>query len=433
MKKSIYFIIAMIFPLTLAAQWKQIYSTPGVYLLNKIKFFDEQTGVLLADDGFFKLTTNGGQSWDAIDYPDQTANMCDFFMFGATNFVALSNAVSFSSSLLISTNSGASWNQVSPDLYNVHAVDFLNTNLGFCAAFGMEDSIIGTAIYKLESIGPYQYPEQLYFTEEEGYFDHILCLNEEVVLASFEVSDNNPPFQQYTGMLLRSDDQGSTWTQELQLNDNKMFHKIGLSVDGNCLYAYTGEGMFYSMDEGMTWENQPVSLLSIDLLSRQEAYGTVLTSGGISMIDTMNLAFTGDAWQSWTAQLKIPFDPMTIDRSLHLQMLSENTGYYAFYNQLYKTTNGGWVNINEQPAGNLAELIITPNPAKGSFWVGRPGTGKEATIKVFDSRGSVIFSKEIDHGRQSLQIDASMWSPGIYFISLEDMSGKQAKSKLVIF
>jgi hypothetical protein len=297
----------------------------------------------------------------------------------------------------------------------------------------MEGSITGQAIYKLEGIGPDQPAEQVYFTEEEGYFDHILCLNDEIVLASFKISDNNPPFPQYTGMLLRSDDQGSTWEQVLHLSDNQTFQKICLSVDGNCLYAHTTEGMFYSMDEGMTWENQPVSLVTVDLLSRQEAYGVVVTSGGFgSMIDTMNLAYTNDAWQSWTAQLKTPFDPFYIDRSQHLQMLDENTGYYAYNNQLYKTTNGGWVSIGEKPAGNLIELIITPNPAKGSFVVGLPVTGSEVTIKVFDSRGSVIFSKEIDPNQHSMQIDAPTYSPGIYFISLEDVSGKQVKSKLVI-
>lgn len=431
MKKSIYFIIAMIFPLVLSAQWQQIYSTTDVYLLNNIKFFDEQTGVLLADNGFIKMTQDGGQSWEQIIYPNQMASMADFFVFGNSNYLALGNNWG-NSSFMVSTNSGALWNEVSPNIFFPQAVDFLNSNLGFCAAFDIESSITGQVIYKLGGIGPDQPAEQVYFTEQEGYFDHILCLNDEVVLASFEVSDNNPPFPQYTGMLLRSDDQGSTWTQVLQLNDNNMFHKIGLSLDGTCLYAHTWEGVFYSMDEGVTWENQQVSLVIVDLLSRQEAYGVVVTSGFGSMIDTMNLAYTNDSWQSWTAQLKIPFDPFYIDRSQHLQMLNANIGYFAYNNQLFKTTNGGWVSIDEKPTGNLAELIITPNPAKGSFVVGLPGTGSEATIKVCDSRGSVIFSKEIDHGRQSLLIDASQWRPGIYFISLEDVSGKQAKSKLVI-
>ncbi|HZK07301.1 MAG TPA: T9SS type A sorting domain-containing protein [Bacteroidales bacterium] len=431
MKKSIYFIIVMIFPVVLSAQWQEIYSTTDVFLLNNIKFFDEQTGVLLANDGFIKMTQDGGQSWEQIIYPNQTASMADFFVFGNNNYLALANNWG-NSSFMVSTNSGASWNEVSPNIFFPQAVDYFNSNLGFCAAFDIESSITGQAIYKLGGIGPDQSAEQVYFTELEGYFDHIFCLNDEVVLASFEISDNNPPFPQYTGTLLRSDDQGSTWAQVLQLSDNKMFQKIGLSLDGTCLYAHTWDEVFYSMDEGLTWETQPISLVTVDLLSRQEAYGVVITSGFGTMIDTLNLAFTADAWQSWTAQLKIPFDPFYIDRSLHLQMLSANTGFYSYYNQLFKTTNGGWVGIDEQPAGNLAELVVTPNPAKESFWVGRPGTGIEATIKVFDSRGSVIFSKAIDHDRQSLQIDASTWRPGIYFISLEDVSGKQTKSKLVI-
>ena len=432
MKKSIYFLIAMIWPLMLSAQWEQIYTASDVYMLNSIKFFDEQSGVLLAEDAYINMTADGGQTWNILTHPQQYASPSDFFKFGASKYVVFSDLWP-SSSLMVTLNAGEWWYDVSPDITQPQAVDFLNINLGYCAALGMEGSTIGNAIYRLESIGPYQVPEEVYFTDQEGYFDHILCLDDEVVLASFEISDNNPTIPQYTGILLRSDDQGGTWTQVLQMSDNKMFYKIDLSMDGTCIYAHTWGEMFYSMDEGLTWGNQEIPLEAVDLLSRQEAYGVVITSGFGSMIDTFNLVYTSDSWQNWTAQLKIPFAPYIIDRSVHLQMISENTGYFAYFNQLYKTTNGGWVGLNENAHPAQSDLYITPNPASESFRIDLPDDiERTRKITIIDSRGAMVFTSEIEKHRSFMQIDCKLWNPGIYFISVESGLGKPARKKLVI-
>jgi len=432
MKKSIYFFITMIFPIMLTAQWQQVYSPQDVNLLNNIKFFDEETGVLLADNGLIEMTQDGGQSWNAIAYADQTAAMNDFFVFGSNNFVALSNQGSILSNIMVSHNSGALWNLVSPDLSFPEAVDFLNNSLGFCGAFGTENATLGHAIYRLGGIGPYQSVDQVYFTGQDGYFDHILCLNEQLVLASFEVSDGNPNLPNYSGILLRSDDQGNSWTQVLQPGNNIPFLKLGKSIDGSCLYAHTPYGVFYSTDEGLTWEEQPIFLMTLDLLSRQTAYGVVVTTGGTSMIDTLNLAFTNDAWQTWVPQLKIPFDPTFTDRSLYLQMLSENTGYFAYCNHLYKTTNGGYVGINEKPANTQSGLSIYPNPANDHILIELPYMNSNLTVEVFGSDGSKVYSTQTKIGQQCLNIDCSVWNPGIYYIRTTDMSGKMTKSKLIV-
>ena len=431
MKKSIYFLIAMIWPLMLSAQWEQFYTAEDVYMPNKIKFFDEQNGVLLAEDAYINITADGGESWNILAYPQPEDSPSDFFKFGASKYVVLSD-LWLHSSFMVTLNAGEWWYEVSPDISAPQAADFLNINLGYCAAFGMDGSTIGSFIYRLEGSGPYQVPEEVYFTDQEGYFDHILCVDDQVTLAGFEISDNNPTLPQYTGVLLRSDDAGSTWTQVLQLPDNKMFRKIELSLDGTCIYAHTGGAMFYSTDDGLTWENQEISLETVDLLSRQEAYGVVITSGFGSMVDTFNLAYTNDAWQNWSAQLKFPFDPMIVDRSFHLQMISENTGYFAYFNQLYKTTNGGWVGINNDSQMYESKISITPNPASESFRIDLPNIERTRKITIIDSRGAMVFGSEIEKHRSALQIDCKLWNPGIYFISVESGLGKPARKKLVI-
>lgn len=432
MKKLIYFLIVMICPIMLAAQWEQIYTASDIYMLNNIKFFDDQTGVLLAEDAYINITEDGGQSWNMLDYSEQDHSPSDFFKFGASKYVVLSG-LWLHSGFMVTLNSGEWWYEVSPDITSPQAADFLNIDLGYCAAFGMEGSTIGSAIYKLEGSGPYQLPELVYFTDQEGYFEHILCLDDQITLATFEVSDNNPPIPAYTGMLLRSDDGGNNWSQIMQLSEGKTFLKIGKSLDGNCLYAHTTEGLYYSTDDGLTWEDQDISLETIDLLSVQTAYGVVITSGFGSMIDTLNLAYTEDAWNSWSAQLKIPFDPMNIDRAVHLQMISEDLGFFAYNNQLYKTTNGGWVGLNQDSYEALSGLSITPNPASESFRITLPddmkGTRK---ITISDSRGAMVFGREIEQNRSFVQIDCNLWKPGIYFVSVESGLGKPARKKLII-
>ncbi len=432
MKKSIYFLIVMICPFVLAAQWAQIYTPSEIYLLNNIKFFDEQTGVLLAEDAYINMTEDGGQSWNLLSYPQQYASPSDFFKFGASQYIVLSNLWGYNS-FKVSLNAGEWWDDVSPDLAFAQAADFLNINLGgYCAAFGMDGSSIGNAIYKLEGIGPDQLPEQVYFTDQEGYFDHILCVDDQISLATFEVYDNNPTLPAYTGTLLRSDDGGNTWSQILQLSDGKTFLKLGKSLDGNCLYAHTIEGLFYSTDDGLTWEDQEISLVTVDLLSSEEAYSVLITSGFGSMIDTLNLAYTDDAWQTWSPQLKIPFDPFMIDRSVHLQMISQNTGYFAYNNQLYKTTNGGWVGLNQNLYLAQSDLSITPNPASKSFIIDLPDLNRTRKITIMDSRGAMVLSREIEPDRSALQIDCNLWKAGIYFISVESALGVSARKKLII-
>ena len=155
MKKIIYVFITLTLPGMLAAQWQEIYSPAGVYFLNNMRFFSEETGVLLDDNGFIEMTMDGGLSWNKIAYPDQTASMADFFVFGTTTFVALSNPGSLNANIMVSHNSGILWEQVSPDLFWPEAMDFLNDEFGYCAAFGSENSIPGHSIYKLGGIGPY--------------------------------------------------------------------------------------------------------------------------------------------------------------------------------------------------------------------------------------------------------------------------------------
>jgi len=420
-KVLIQFILAMCFPILLSAQWESV-DTPQINsLVNNMKFFNDDTGVLLADYGCIEITFDGGVSWSSV-LPPGIGDMQDFFYFDSDTYVVQSSMAN----LMLTETDGEIWDYVSIDFMMPDATGFLHSQLGYSGALGIENATIGQAIFKLESIGPYAPAQQVYFTGETGYFDHILCINEQEVLASFRA---DYPLKSF---ILRSDDQGANWEKTLQIEPLKGFRKLDISVDGNCVYALSWDSVFYTMDKGISWEGHPCELRALDLISRQEAYGVIETSGFGTFVDTSNLAYTNDAWQTWAVQHKLPFDVMMMDRNNILQMVNENTGYWAWNNQLYKTTNGGFVSVPDNHQTVKPGLFITPNPAYSHIKIEIPGSIHMGRVIVFNNLGTKVKEQQFSVPEQILQINTSKWQAGVYQVAIFSEQGEIFSGKVII-
>jgi hypothetical protein len=432
--KKLTFLFAAFFPVMLFGQWLPVETPGGVYYFNNIKFFDENTGFLLGNESYFKMTQDGGATWTSVEYPDQAAAMNDCFLFDSQVIVALSDLNTLFAGFKVSDNTGISWDDVSNTIFLPQAAGFYNSGLGFCGATEIINANPVSCIYRLDGTGPEVQYQKVMETTLQGYFDNFLCVSEEVVLASYAISDENPPLPQYTGLLLLSSDHGNSWQELFQLEPNHQFMKLGLSITGDCVYALAPGKIYYSTDEGQSWVSETTDLRTVELISREMAYGVRVTSGFGSMVDTFNVVYTSNGWETVATQLKIPFDPSYADQYNHLLFVNETTGFYAFNHQLYKTTNGGFVSVNENIATNSFKIAITPNPANEivNFEFGNFQNLQQAQLRCYDVFGSLLHSEPIMQGQKEVVLDISSWPPGMYVAVVYSNGGVVGKSKFVV-
>jgi hypothetical protein len=114
--------------------------------------------------------------------------------------------------------------------------------------------------------------------------------------------------------------------------------------------------------------------------------------------------------------------------------VNETTGYYALNNQLYKTTNGGFVSIPENPNPSLCKLTATPNPAKESvnFECGNIQNLQNARLCCYDVFGTLLHSEPIVQGKNNAGFDISSWPPGMYVAVIYCNGGAVGRSKFVL-
>jgi hypothetical protein len=322
---------------------------------------------------------------------------------------------------------------VSNNIFLPQAAGFYNSGLGFCGATEIINANPVSCIYRLDGTGPEVQYLKVLETTLHGYFDNFLCVSEEVVLASYAISDENPPLPQYTGLLLLSSDQGNSWQQLFQLEPEHQFMKLGLSITGDCVYALAPGKIFYSTDEGQNWVSETTDLRTVEVISREMAYGVQVTSGFGSMVDTFNVVYTSNGWETAATQLKIPFDPSYADQYNHLQFVTETTGFYAFNHQLYKTTNGGFVSVNENTTTNPFKITITPNPAKEWTSIGYtlPDSETEGVIKISDVNGNTIQTFTVTGTQGSKVWDTRKVKSGVYFYTFA-VNGCVKTGKIII-
>jgi len=77
------------------------------------------------------------------------------------------------------------------------------------------------------------------------------------------------------------------------------------------------------------------------------------------------------------------------------------------------------VSINEDKPIK-SELLIFPNPASNYFYIKLP-KGRSFNVKIFDSFGRLIFEK-INTETEQLMFSVEKYSPGCYFLQIEDDS-----------
>jgi hypothetical protein len=110
--------------------------------------------------------------------------------------------------------------------------------------------------------------------------------------------------------------------------------------------------------------------------------------------------------------------------------------YRLYLSQVVPLPNGIEISSADEPIGAVSNLAVFPNPTHDAFAV-RFSLLENATlnVSVHDATGRLVATpltrQALFPGEQGIQIDASQWQPGIYFVTLQDESGAKATKRIV--
>ncbi len=326
--------------------------------LKRVLFADENVGYAVGEDGLLAKTVNGGLSWEVLTH---SFGDMDFYDLGVVNadtayacgqsgnilktmdggetweglnteitktvysiFVVSADKIyagaSSGGGLLLSTDEGATWADVSPaDLAkSIKTIQFISPEKGWFS----EDT--NDKIFFTVDSGTTWTPV---VTTETSNFSRVLFINDTV---GFAASSG--------GTVIKTVDGGQTWSEPVSLFMDALYD-ISYAAGSNVLYAVGKSGfMAKSYDLGETWERVNKSVYDEDFRVCNffdEDLGFV--AGGATS-DSGHVLKTEDGGDTWT---KIDYNMGT--RVYGLAMPTKDTWYVARHktNLIAKTTDGG--------------------------------------------------------------------------------------------
>jgi photosystem II stability/assembly factor-like uncharacterized protein len=313
--------------------WDTLGTNPG---FDQIVFKDETLGYALAYNYIWE-TVDGGINWDYLDLNDVILpeSGIDHINISGQNVVA----VGYAGNIVISDDSGTTWDQKNTSLDFFYAglkgVTFLDYNRGY---------IYG----KRYRPDPYQDEPILIYTEDRGNnwinktspdsnYIYILEVHNDTLWASSE------------NILYMSSDQAQSWTEIYCVEDESgLIRDIDIFSNGRIAFL-AGRRVYQSEDRGLTWTHTD-EFGVMHLRNLVAANNTTWFLLGHNAATEPNYV-TYNAGKNWSS----------LDRTFtHMQFINDQIGY-ALENSLYKTTDGGanWILINDMPASWLAQLHFT--------------------------------------------------------------------------
>ena len=228
--------------------WKPVQVPAKDYTLQAITFSDAQHGWAVGYNGLMIRTTDGGTTWELLNFLNSPQQR-----------------------------------ERHPDL---HAVHFVDANIGYVAGHRRYSSKISDEVDGDIEI----------FCTRNGGKNWRRCYYEKVPLTAFQITSNaRSTFALLNSRIIRTDNQGATWHEVSTAAKNIRW--LAFSADGSG-WAVGSRGVFQqSNDGGMTWT--PASV-SPDLANR-DWWGVAFSKNGIGLAvgEEGSLALTMDNGKTW--------------------------------------------------------------------------------------------------------------------------------------
>ena len=335
-------------------------------------FFNQNTGIVVGDQGYIGRTVNGGVSFDTVSaglIETNKRNWAVWFADANTGYIASGSQNAFTTKLLKTTNAGLTWAIVfssntnyavsigGSDANNVTAsysngvtittanggttwtesagvvlfqipynIEFLNSNTGFACGTGGQFSRTTNGGANWQSIATPQI--------DWAYFQIKIVSETEIYLVG------DPSF------LYRSSDQGATWTTLSLSVSGPATTFIWYSMDHvGSTYVLSGDyGVVAKSTDGCATWNSESDLLktalnfNITTIPGTSKYWIIGRPHTATTGQIMYSSNSGTNWTTYGIGVTGDFNDIS--------MINENTGYVTGQNsQVYKTTDGGvsWV------------------------------------------------------------------------------------------
>jgi hypothetical protein len=75
---------------------------------------------------------------------------------------------------------------------------------------------------------------------------------------------------------------------------------------------------------------------------------------------------------------------------------------------------------------------IYPNPVETAFYIDVPSNVWDWKVSIVDMLGQTIHNESMTSSQNRIEVNASNFRPGIYFVNLVSSDGKKASKKVVI-
>ena len=348
--------------------------------------------MLVGNDGGFRISTDGGQSWRRANLPTETAFDMAFDMDTPFRvYGAFQDHGSFRG--VVDLRNGrdnlqpTEWENAPGGEYCEHAIDPRNPNIVYSGKLDRTDFSIPAAPRGQGAPGggrgaatPPTGPQRDTNIQPRNLTpDDPLRMQ---VLAPILISPHDPDTIYFGAQyLFRSKDRGNTWeklTDDLSYNDKKKIgdipHQLVITISESpkkkgLLYTGTDDGRLYaSIDEGKEWRE-----LTVGSATKKEWIGTVLASkydeatvyvaqqGRYDEDFAVHLYKSTDYGKTWKSIAgNLPGGPINMIRE---DPVSPNVLYTANDFGVYVTTNGGqkWdVLGGNLPSVNVMDFIVHP-------------------------------------------------------------------------
>jgi photosystem II stability/assembly factor-like uncharacterized protein len=257
---------------------------------------------------------------------------------------------------------------------------------------------------------------------------------------SFSVIGNTMWFPSYKGRCFKSIDRGLHWT----VSD---VNSAGGFQNGNVCFSDQLHGIFYltsspyllnysfykTDDGGTTWS--PISLLqntSNSVISRIDGIigGFVLATSFTYSLGKSYIYYTHDFFNTMTL-----LDSVTNSNN-RIFFKDASTGWLGGSNlpdsSIFKFTDV-LTSIGPGP-GETLRINITPNPSNNKTLMTLPSklTNESKVLKVFNVSGSLMCDYRISPKVNKIELDASEYPDGVYFVQVTSNRGSVMNARWVV-
>ncbi len=232
--------------------------------------------------------------------------------------------------------------------------------------------------------------------------------------------------------------------------DGRQWNPLGTGVNGvvlslavwnNSLYVggqFTVAGndsAFYIAK--WTTPDVPTCLKYSTAISTSADTVDLLSGASIQFSDSTDMATDSLSWDFGDNSIDTVKNPVHIYDSVGTYTVTLVTHCACFSNTATQviTVLDSLVGINPLPIPNSI-LKVYPNPTEGGFIVEidrsiYKRSQQKTVLKIYDIKGLLVEELAVDKNRLRLRIEASDWTRGVYFCSLE-VGGKELQRKKIV-